>query len=149
MRTFFILILLFLLAAGILLYKRHTNHSQQVLFTELAPKPIGPYSQAIQAGDWLFISGQIALDANGGLDSSSIEQETRLCLIHLENILKAGGRELDDVVKCTLFLTDLNDFSKVNEVYAKFFSTHPPARETIGVKALPKGAHVEISAIAK
>lgn len=148
MKTLFILILLLLVISGVLLYQRNTSTTHQVIFTELAPKPIGPYNQAIRAGEWLFVSGQIALDANGHLDSSSIERETEICLRHLQNILKAGGRELKDVVKCSVFLTNLRDFPKVNKVYETFFPSQAPARETLGVNHLPKGAHIEISAIA-
>lgn len=148
MRGFFIFILLLLVLTGALLYKRHNSQSQSVVFTDLAPAPIGPYSQAIRAGDWLFVSGQIGLDANGHIDSTSIEQETELCLRHIRHILRAAGSEMDDVVKCSLYLTDIKQFSKVNAVYARYFKNPAPARETIEVKALPKGAHVEISVIA-
>lgn len=149
MRGFLIFILLLLVLSGVLLYKRHNSQSQSAVFTDLAPAPIGPYSQAIRAGDWLFVSGQIGLDAKGQIDSSSIEQETELCLRHIQNILRAAGREMNDVVKCSLFLTDLKQFNKVNQVYARYFSHSLPARETVEVKALPKGAHVEISVIAR
>ncbi|MCX6153834.1 MAG: RidA family protein [Candidatus Kapabacteria bacterium] len=118
------------------------------IFTTDAPKPIGPYSQAVQAGNMLFCSGQIALDSSGKLISVDIKQESKQVLNNLRAVLKAAGLDMKSIVKTTIYLTDLNDFKSVNEVYASFFTSDFPARETVQVAALPKGAHVEISVIA-
>ncbi len=120
-----------------------------VIFTDKAPKPIGPYSQAYSTGNVLFVSGQVGIDAiTGELDSSSIENETKKVLENIRAILVAAKMDLKDVVKCTIYLTDLGDFKQVNAVYGDAFKKDPPARETVQVCALPKGAHIEISVIA-
>lgn len=123
------------------------NKNKEVIYTDKAPKPIGPYSQAIRSGGSLFVSGQIALRLDGSMDTSSIENECRLVLNNIKTIVEAAGMKLSDVTKASIFTTDLKQFSKINEVYGTFFAVQPPARETIEVKALPKGAHVEISVI--
>lgn len=120
------------------------------ILTPNAPQPIGPYSQAIREGDLLFCSGQIPLDPKtGAMKNSSIEEEAEQALINLEVVLRAGGSNLSGVIKTTIFLTDMNDFAKVNEVYAKAFGDVKPARSTVAVSALPKGARVEIECIAR
>jgi 2-iminobutanoate/2-iminopropanoate deaminase len=120
------------------------------ILTPNAPQPIGPYSQAIREGNLLFCSGQIALDPKtGAMMNSSIEEEANQVLANLSEVLKAGGSELSSVMKTTIFLTDMNDFAKVNEVYSKAFGDTKPARSTVAVSALPKGARVEIECIAK
>lgn len=117
--------------------------------TPKAPQAIGPYSQGIIAGGLLFTSGQIALDpATGSLVRGGIQAETRQVLENLQAVLEAGGLSLKDVVKTTVFLSDLSEFVPMNEVYAAYFSAEPPARSTVGVAALPRGAKVEIEAIA-
>ncbi|MFO0688351.1 MAG: RidA family protein [Myxococcota bacterium] len=115
-----------------------------------APAPVGPYSQAIRAGGWLFASGQIPLDpASGKIVPGEIEDEARQVLANLRAVLEAGGSSLDRVVKATVYLTDLTMFPRVNAVYAEAFSTKPaPARVTVGVASLPFGSRVEIDAIA-
>ena len=115
-----------------------------------APAPVGPYSQAIRAGDWLFASGQIPLDpATGKIVTGEIEDEARQVLTNLKAVLLAGGSGLDRVVKATVYLTDLSLFPRVNAIYAEYFSVEPaPARVTVGVASLPLGARVEIDAIA-
>lgn len=115
-----------------------------------APAPVGPYSQAIRAGGWLFASGQIPLDpATGKIVPGEIEDEARQVLANLRAVLAAGGSGLDRVVKATVYLTDLTLFPRVNAIYAEFFSAKPaPARVTVGVASLPLGARVEIDAIA-
>ncbi|MBK7950970.1 MAG: RidA family protein [Deltaproteobacteria bacterium] len=115
-----------------------------------APAPVGPYSQAIRAGGWLFASGQIPLDpATGRIVPGEIEDETRQVLANLRAVLEAGGSSLDRVVKATVYLTDLTLFPRVNALYAEFFSAKPaPARVTVGVASLPLGSRVEIDAIA-
>lgn len=139
----------FALASCLFLHCPFSQAQKQVIFTEKAPKPIGPYSQAISNGNTLYVSGQIALRTDGSLDTSSIENETTLVLTNLKAILDAAKMEMKHVLKCTIYVTDLNNFKRINDVYATFFASDPPARETVEVRALPKGAHIEISAIAK
>jgi len=122
---------------------------KRVVSTARAPAAIGPYSQAIAIGDLLFLSGQIPLvPETGELVRSSIEDETRRVLDNVRAVVEAAGSSLDRIVKTTIYLTDLGDFAKVNGVYAEYFSDAPPARATVQVAALPKGARVEIEAIA-
>lgn len=124
--------------------------SKTIVFSEKAPAPIGPYSQAIKTGDTIYISGQIPIDAgSGNLISSGIVDETNQVMKNISYILDAAGMTFSNVVKCSIFVTDMKDFGTVNETYAKFFmGDDPPARETVEVAALPKGVHVEISCIA-
>jgi 2-iminobutanoate/2-iminopropanoate deaminase len=121
---------------------------KQVIQTNKAPAAIGPYSQAIRAGNTVYVSGQIGLRPDGYLDSSSIETETKQALDNIAAILKEAKLEMKHVVKSSIFLTDLQNFKKVNEIYTMYFQAAKPARETVEVKALPKGAHIEISVIA-
>ncbi len=117
--------------------------------TSLAPAAIGPYSQAVLAGDTLYCSGQIAIDPEtGALVSSTIEEETERVLENIGAILKGASMSYDCVVTCTVYMTDINDYATVNEVYARYFSEAPPAREAIQVAALPRGARIEISCVA-
>lgn len=114
-----------------------------------APAAIGPYSQAIAAGDFIFCSGQVALDpASGELGPDDVRGQTRRALENLSGVLRAGGSSLADVVKTTVFLVDMADYAAVNEVYGEFFANLPPARSAIAVAALPRGARVEVEAIA-
>ena len=114
-----------------------------------APAAIGPYSQAIAAGDLIFCSGQVALDpATGELGDDDVRAQTRRALENLSAVLSAGGATLGDVVKTTVFLVNMGDFAAMNEVYGEFFTSEPPARSTIAVAALPRGARVEVEAIA-
>ncbi len=123
--------------------------SNTVIKTTGAPAPIGPYNQAILSGNMLFISGQIALDATSGeLDNADINSETNKVMQNLQAILTECGMTFDHVVKTTIFLTDMNLFTPVNEIYAGYFSGIYPARETVAVKGLPKNVNVEISMIA-
>lgn len=120
-----------------------------VVSTESAPRAIGPYSQAIRAGDFLYTSGQIPLDpATGELLQGAIEDETRQVMMNLAAVLEAAGASWEQIVKTTIFLTDLGDFAAVNGVYGAYFSGSPPARSTIQVAALPRGARVEIEVVA-
>ena len=117
--------------------------------TENAPAPVGPYSQAITAGGFIFCSGQIPLDPKtGALDDKDIESETTRVMENLKAVLEEGGSSLDDIVKTTIFLRDMKDFATVNTVYATYFKTTPPARSTVQVAALPKGVGVEVECIA-
>jgi 2-iminobutanoate/2-iminopropanoate deaminase len=117
--------------------------------TEKAPKAIGPYSQAIVAGDLIFAAGQVALDpVTGELVSADIRRQTARVLDNLAAVLDAAGSGLDRVVKCTVFLADFAEFAAMNEVYGQRFGQHRPARSTVGTTALPRGARVEIECIA-
>jgi 2-iminobutanoate/2-iminopropanoate deaminase len=120
-----------------------------VITTGRAPAAIGPYSQAVRSGSLVFCSGQIPLDpATGQLVEGGIEAQTARVLDNLTAVLAAAGLTLGDVVKTTVFLVSMDDFPALNEVYARYFEEDPPARSTIGVAALPKGALVEIEAVA-
>ncbi len=117
--------------------------------TELAPQAIGPYSQATVAGDLLFTAGQVALDpATAQLVDGGIREQTARALENLRAILRAAGSDLDKVLKTTVFLVDMGDFAEMNRVYAEAFADHRPARSTVAVAALPRGARVEIDVIA-
>jgi 2-iminobutanoate/2-iminopropanoate deaminase len=122
---------------------------RQSVSTDGAPEAIGPYSQGIRSGSLLFCSGQIPLDpSTGEIVKEDVEGQTRRCLENLAAVCEAAGGSLADAVRCTVYLTDMGDFTRVNEVYATFFDdAEPPARVAIGVAALPKGADVEIDAI--
>lgn len=123
--------------------------SKSVLYSDQAPEPIGPYSQAIAYGNMLFISGQIAIQKSSGrLVTDNIEEETEVVMHNLQEILKKAGMDFSHVVKSSIFLKDMNNFPKVNEVYGKYFTIEPPARETVEVSRLPKDVNVEISCIA-
>ena len=124
--------------------------SKTIVTSKNAPAPIGPYNQAVWYGDILFVSGQIALDpVTGELVLDSIEIETDRVLKNLEGILHTAGLTFENVLKCSVFVTDMNDFSKINAVYCKYFKEETaPARELVQVAALPRFVHVEISLIA-
>lgn len=123
--------------------------SKKTILTTAAPAPIGPYSQAIKAGQFLFVSGNIALDpGTGNMVDHSLEAETSQVMLNLEAVLKAAGMNFTHIVKSSIFLTDMDFFQVVNTVYGAYFTLDPPARETIAVAGLPKGARVEISVVA-
>jgi len=114
-----------------------------------APAPIGPYSQAIWAGNTLYISGQIAIDrANDTMITDEIQKETRQVMNNLSAILEEAGLSFENVVKSSIFVKDMGNFQKINEIYGSYFNSTPPARETVEVSGLPKGVNVEISCIA-
>jgi 2-iminobutanoate/2-iminopropanoate deaminase len=122
---------------------------KKVIKTDLAPKAIGPYSQAIMVGDFLFASGQIAIDPKKGeLVEGGIEAQATQVMENIKNLLAAAGMDFSHVVKTTIFLTDMNNFSLVNEIYGKYFGEEPPARSCVEVSRLPKGALIEIEVIA-
>ena len=122
---------------------------KRTIQTEQAPAAIGPYSQAIRIGDFLYTSGQIALDPESGIFlSGEIEEETEQTLKNISAIPQAGGVNFENVIKTTVYLSDLNDFTRMNQVYEKYFSKNKPARACVQVAALPKGARIEIDAIA-
>jgi 2-iminobutanoate/2-iminopropanoate deaminase len=119
-----------------------------VVQTPDAPQAIGPYSQAITAGNFVFCSGQIPLTPDGALIEGDVAAQTRQVLTNLKAVLTAAGSSLDQVVKTTVFLADMGDFAAMNAVYAEFFPANPPARSTVQVARLPRDARVEIEAIA-
>lgn len=122
---------------------------KKIINTADAPPPIGPYNQAIQAGNLLFISGQVCIDpVSGNLKNKDLQEETHQVMHNLKAILHAANMSFNNVVKTTIFLTDMNRFSEVNEIYAKYFDGDFPTRETVQVAALPKFVNVEISMIA-
>jgi 2-iminobutanoate/2-iminopropanoate deaminase len=122
---------------------------KKIVITKNAPAPIGPYSQAVQAGSLLFISGQVAIDpTTGELDNADISSETHRVMSNLSALLHEAKLEFSNVVKTTIFLSDMSLFAVVNEVYSGYFTGNFPARETVAVKGLPKNANVEISFIA-
>ena len=122
---------------------------KQNIFSNDAPKPIGPYSQAIKIGEMIFVSGQIAIDPKTNLlIIDNIQAETKMVMENIKNILKVANCSLNDVVKCSIFLSKMEFFESVNNIYGSYFSTPYPARETIEVNCLPKNVNVEISVIA-
>ena len=126
-----------------------TTEGKKIIFTDKAPKAIGPYSQAIRTESLVFTAGQAGLDPKTGeLVEGGIEAQTRQVLTNLKNILEAADSSLNFTVKTTVFLKDMNDFSKMNAIYSEFFPENPPARSTIAAAGLPKGALVEIEVIA-
>lgn len=123
--------------------------SHTIINSAQAPAPIGPYSQATLANGTLYVSGQIALDpASGNLVNTDIETETHQVMKNLQAILGEAGMGFENVLKCTIFVKDLNNFGRINETYGSYFTTNPPARETVEVSRLPKDVNVEISCIA-
>lgn len=122
---------------------------REIVLTDRGPKPIGPYSQAIKANGFLYVSGQVALDTKTGeLVGADIRQQTQRTLDNVKGILEGAGSNLHQVVKTTVFLKDINDFAAMNEVYGKYFPSAPPARTTVQAARLPKDALVEIEVIA-
>jgi 2-iminobutanoate/2-iminopropanoate deaminase len=122
---------------------------KKIISTSEAPAAIGPYSQAVRSGRFLFCSGQIPLDPKSGqIVSGDITAQTRRVLDNIAAVLRAEGLTFDNVIKTTVFLTDLGDFQTVNEIYSSYFKQEPPARSTVQVSALPKGAKLEIEVIA-
>lgn len=122
---------------------------KNIVFTEDAPKPIGPYSQAVMVNGILYVSGQIPVNAaSGKVDSTDIEWQTDQVMKNLKAVIEKAGLTMADIVKTSIFITDMNNFAKINAVYGSYFSSDFPARETIQVSKLPLGVDVEISAIA-
>ncbi len=122
---------------------------KKAVSTERAPKAIGPYSQAVQAGRFLFLSGQIPLDpSTGEMVEGGFQVQTQRVMDNLRGVLESQGLGMESIVKTTIFLTDMGNFSEVNEIYGSYFSEEPPARSTVEVSSLPRGAAIEIEAIA-
>ena len=123
--------------------------SKSVVYSENAPEPIGPYSQAIQAGNILFVSGQIAIQrTTGKIITTTIEEETNQVMDNLGAVLQAAGMNFSNIVKTSIFLKNMDNFPQVNGIYGRFFAQDPPARETVEVARLPKDVNVEISCVA-
>ncbi len=121
----------------------------QFIQTDKAPQAIGPYSQAVKVGDLLFTSGQIALTPEGAFLDGDVKAQSVQVLKNLRNVIEAGGGTMENVVKTTIFLANMDDFAEVNKIYEEAFGTHKPARSTVAVKTLPKNALIEIEAIVK
>lgn len=121
---------------------------KKAFVTDQAPKPVGPYSQAVQAGSFLFLAGQVPLTPENKMNEGDIEEQARQVLNNLKAVLTKAGATMDQVVKTTIFLKDLSDFDTVNRVYAEYFTEPYPARSTVEVSKLPKGARLEIDVIA-
>ena len=124
---------------------------QKIVSTDAAPKAIGPYSQAVDLGDLVFLSGQIPLDPSTGqiVGAGDIQAQTERVLQNLQGVLQAAGLTMSQVVRTTVFMIDLAEFPRMNEVYARYFAQDPPARSTVQVSALPRGSRVEIDAVAR
>ncbi|MHA1685859.1 MAG: RidA family protein [Candidatus Heimdallarchaeaceae archaeon] len=123
--------------------------AKETVLTSKAPSPVGPYSQAVKAGEFLFVSGQIPFDMETqSLITSDITKATEIVLKNIKAIIEEAGYVMDDIVRCTVYLKDMNNFSKMNEVYSSFFTNNPPARVAVEVARLPKDVDIEISAIA-
>ncbi len=122
---------------------------KEVIATKEAPAAVGPYSQAIRSGNTLYVSGQVPINPETGKMPETIEEQARQCLNNIAAILKAAGLGMENVVRCGIFMTNLDDFKTVNEIYASFFSGDYPARATVQVARLPLGAMIEIDAIAE
>ena len=138
-----------LLVSGLALALTACATAPVVVATDKAPKAIGPYSQAVRAGATLYLSGQIPLDpSTGEIVQGEIEAQARRVLDNLKAVLAAAGYRLEDVVSCQVFLLDLRDFAAVNKIYGEYFPSAPPARATVQVAGLPRGARIEITAIA-
>ena len=122
----------------------------EIIKTKNAPAPIGPYNQAVVHENTIYISGQVALEPDTGkMDNANLAEETHRVMRNLGAVLQAAGSDFDHLIKCSIFILDMNEFKTINEVYASFFNDHHPARETVEVSKLPAGARVEISAIAR
>ncbi|MEM6641868.1 MAG: RidA family protein [Bacteroidota bacterium] len=122
---------------------------KKIINSDKAPAPLGPYSQAVKAGNMLFVSGQIAINQeSGAMVLDNIEEETAQVMKNLDHVLKEAELGFQDVVKCSIFISDMSNFTAINAIYGEFFPDYPPARETVEVSGLPKGVNVEISCIA-
>jgi len=122
---------------------------KKIILTQNAPAPIGPYSQAVESGNFLFCSGQIAIDpASGQVLTGDLKIQTEQVMKNIDAVLKAGGLSFRHVIKTTIYLTNMADFTTVNEIYGKYFPEQPPARSTVAVAGLPKGVNVEIEVLA-
>ncbi len=120
----------------------------KIITSKNAPEPIGPYSHAVQAGSLVFVSGQVGKDSNGAMHTGNIKDETTQVMTNVKNILEAAGLTMANIVKTTIFLTNMDDFAQVNEIYGSYFTGNYPARETVQVSRLPLNVNIEVSVIA-
>lgn len=149
MKYIFLTLVLALVLHPTFAQKNKKTMEKQIILTNDAPQPIGPYSQAVLMGNTLYVSGQIALNPQTGqMEQTDIKAETQRVLENLKAVLTAAGYGFEHVAKCTIYCTNLGDFAAINEMYGSYFASNPPARETVQVSALPKGAKVEISVVA-
>ena len=137
------------LLAGILVFPMLNHPSHQAIFTDSSPQPIGPYSQAIRSGDLVFLSGQIGIDPVTGNLSDTAESQTTRAMENLHAVLEASGLGFSDVVQSRIYLTNMSDWTAVNRIYGTYFNGTYPARATVQVAGLPKGARVEIEMVAQ
>jgi len=145
----FLFLILASLIAFIFITTSGGKMEKKVVYTEKAPKPVGPYSQAIIAGDFIFTAGQIPIDPKTNqIVQAGIKEQTRQVLENLKAVLEEAGATFDDVVKVTVYMRDLNEFSEMNEVYSQYFKNSPPARTTVEVSRLPRDVKIEIDLIA-
>ncbi len=121
---------------------------KEIIKTDKAPQPVGPYSQAVKVGNFLFLSGQIPYTPEGKLAGDTIQEQTRQVLENLKAVLEAAGANMNNVVKVTVYLKDMNDFGEMNKIYAEYFKENPPARAAVEVARLPKDVKIEIELIA-
>lgn len=122
---------------------------KKIISTKSAPAAIGPYSQAVMAGNTLYCSGQIAIDpSTGNIVDETIEKESEQVMVNIGGVLKEAGMDYSNIVKCSIFMADMGDYAAINAVYARYFESEPPAREAVAVRTLPKNVRVEISVIA-
>ncbi len=129
--------------------KQNYKHMREIIKTDKAAQPVGPYNQAIKVNGILYVSGQIPLDPKtGDLLKGDVQEQTKMVMENMGAILEAAGMDFSHVIKCSIFISDMNNFPLINEVYASYFEGEPPARETVEVGALPKFVDVEISCIA-
>lgn len=147
MKNYLIAMIVFGVLALIAFSFSQQKPTRETILTKNAPQPIGPYSQAIKIDNTLYVAGQVGLTADGLADTSSIESECRQAMNNIKAIVEAAGMNMGQIVKATLYVKDLKNFQKINEVYGTYFPHNPPARETVQVSALPKNMHFEISVV--
>ncbi len=124
--------------------------NKEIIYTDNAPKPVGPYSQAVKVGNFLYCSGQISIDPKTNeVFTGDVQEQTEMVMQNIKAVLAQAGLDFKDIFKTMIFITDMNNFAKVNEVYAKYFTDAPPARSCVEVPTLPKGVNVEIEVIAQ
>lgn len=143
-KTLFTMLVMLMISFGC----SHFSAKKEIIYTEIAPKPIGPYSQAVRVGNFVFVSGQIGINPKDGTIPQEVEMQFHQAMRNIESILKQAGSDFSEVVKVTIYLKDLSDFSLINNLYSEYFVGNFPARETVEVSRLPRDAKIEISVIA-
>lgn len=145
-KTVFLFISVVFVIIGIVSFQEKAPE-RVVILTDKAPRPIGPYSQAIKVGNTLYVAGQVGANLEGKIDTASVENEVKQAMNNVKAIVEAAGMNMQQVVKSTLYVKDLKHFSKINKIYATYFPNNPPARETVQIAGLPKDANFEVSVI--